>query len=127
MKPARRESNKMNEPQMEVKTMRSAPEALDELQREYNVRARCFPRWIKEGRVSGTDAQDRIDRLATAIELLRVATATALVFAVALCSTGCATSGPSIIKALAADTNSVSVHVSTPWGTLDVRRNMPIQ
>ena len=127
MKPARRESNKMNAPQMEVKTMRSAPEALDELQREYNVRARCFPRWIKECRVSGTDAQDRIDRLATAIELLRVATATALVFAVALCSTGCATSGPSIIKALAADTNSVSVHVSTPWGTLDVRRNMPIQ
>jgi hypothetical protein len=48
-----------------------APQAaLDELFRELQVRVRCFPRWIQEGRVSRTDAQDRIDRLHTAHELL---------------------------------------------------------
>jgi hypothetical protein len=58
------------EPKMEVKKIRNLEEALDEVQREYNVRARCFPRWISEGRMSRTDAQDRLDRLATAIEYL---------------------------------------------------------
>jgi hypothetical protein len=56
---------------MEIDRERSTVEALDELIREFNVRARCFPRWVQDGRVSGTDAQDRLDRLATAIELLR--------------------------------------------------------
>lgn len=56
---------------MQVQRERSFEEALDELQREFNVRQRCFPRWITEGRVSRTDAQDRLDRLATAIEELR--------------------------------------------------------
>jgi hypothetical protein len=51
-----------------VKTKRSVQEALDELEREFNVRARCFPRWIQDGRVSRTDAQDRLDRLGSAIE-----------------------------------------------------------
>jgi hypothetical protein len=61
----------MNEQdKMEVKVKRSPVEALDELQREFNVRSRCFPRWVTEGRVSRTDAQDRLDRLGTAIELL---------------------------------------------------------
>lgn len=61
----------MNEyDKMEVKRKRSPEEALDELQREFNVRARCFGRWVAEGRVSKTDAQDRLDRLGTAIELL---------------------------------------------------------
>lgn len=55
---------------MQAKTARTPVEALDELNREFNVRSRCFPRWIADGRVSKTDAQDRIDRLATAIELL---------------------------------------------------------
>jgi hypothetical protein len=56
---------------MPVKTERTQTEALDELVREFNVRARCFPRWVKEGRVSATDAQDRLDRLATAIVLMK--------------------------------------------------------
>jgi len=61
----------MNETEkMEVKRRRNKDEALDELQREYNVRARCFPRWVAEGRVSKTDAQDRLDRLGSAIEFL---------------------------------------------------------
>lgn len=55
---------------MQVKVKRSKQEALDELQREFNVRARCFPRWVKEGRVSATDAQDRLDRMGSAIEYL---------------------------------------------------------
>lgn len=45
--------------------------ALDELYRELAVRARCFPRWIVEGRVSRTDAQDRLNRMHTAHELLK--------------------------------------------------------
>ena len=55
---------------MQVRTHRSIQEALDEVARELNVRSRCFPRWITEGRVSRTDAQDRLDRLATAHVLL---------------------------------------------------------
>lgn len=51
--------------------LRSITEAVDELQREFNVRARCFPRWVSEGRVSATDAQDRLDRLHTALSHLR--------------------------------------------------------
>jgi hypothetical protein len=45
--------------------------ALDELYRELAVRSRCFPRWIVEGRVSRTDAQDRLNRMHTAYELLK--------------------------------------------------------
>jgi hypothetical protein len=55
---------------MEPKTARPLAEAIDEVFRELCVRKRCFPKWIQEGRVSGTDAQDRIDRLATAWEIL---------------------------------------------------------
>jgi hypothetical protein len=60
----------MSEDKMLAKTKRPLAEALDELRREFNVRSRCFPRWIADGRVSGTDAQDRIDRLASAIDVL---------------------------------------------------------
>lgn len=56
---------------MEPKTMRGLQEAVDEVERELNVRRRCFGRWVEEGKVSRTDAQDRIDRLATALEALR--------------------------------------------------------
>lgn len=60
----------MPEEVMEPKTQRHIQEAVDEVERELNVRRRCFPRWVAEGRVSRTDAQDRIDRLATALEVL---------------------------------------------------------
>jgi hypothetical protein len=60
----------MNEGKMLAKRQRSKQEAIDELNRELNVRIRCFPRWVEDGRVSPTDAQDRIDRLATAVTLL---------------------------------------------------------
>ena len=55
---------------MEPKRQRTAIEALDECTRELNVRKRCFPRWIQDGRVSRTDAEDRLDRLATAVDIL---------------------------------------------------------
>lgn len=67
----RRRSNIMEQYEpMKLKRERSIVEALDECTRELHVRERCFPRWIKEGRVSETDAQDRLDRLATACDLL---------------------------------------------------------
>lgn len=55
---------------MEPKRERSVQEALDECTRELNIRKRCFPRWIEDGRVSPTDAQDRLDRLASAVDML---------------------------------------------------------
>lgn len=59
-----------NDDWMEAYHPRRGQEALDELHRELCVRKRCFPRWIREGRVSATDARDRIDRLQTAYDLL---------------------------------------------------------
>ena len=53
-----------------VRKYRDTQEALDECRREFNVRARCFARWVAEGRVAKTDAQDRLDRLGTACKLL---------------------------------------------------------
>jgi len=50
---------------------RSTEEALSELEREAHVRLRCFDRWVSEGRVSRVDAWDRLERLLTAIRLLR--------------------------------------------------------
>ena len=60
--------NEMMEP------VRSMPlqETIDECQRELNIRRRCFPRWIADGRASATDAQDRLDRLQTAIDYLKL-------------------------------------------------------
>lgn len=56
----------------EIKPKLTAPRAaVDELFRELQVRLRCFPRWVTEGRVSWTDAVDRVDRLYTAHELLK--------------------------------------------------------
>ena len=59
-----------NTESMQPKSVRTQQEALDELIREMNVRKRCFTRWIADGRVSATDAQDRLDRIATAVTML---------------------------------------------------------
>ncbi len=59
---------------MKVKCLRSYEEALSEVERELNVRSRCFPGWIKDGRVNRVDAQDRLDRLATAFTILNAMT-----------------------------------------------------
>lgn len=50
---------------------RPVEEALSELEREAQVRSRCFDRWVAEGRVSYIDARDRQERLLSAIRLLR--------------------------------------------------------
>lgn len=55
---------------MEPVAKRTLREAIDECYRELNIRRRCFPRWIEIGRASRTDAQDRLDRLMTAITYL---------------------------------------------------------
>lgn len=52
--------------------------ARDELERELNVRTRCFPRWVTEGRLSSTDARDRLDRHGVALQVLRLITASAV-------------------------------------------------
>ena len=59
-------------PTMQLRPERERPwtEAMDELHREMGVRTRCYHRWIDDGKVSRTDAQDRLDRLASAITLL---------------------------------------------------------
>lgn len=55
---------------MDPKRVRDLQEQLDELNRELNVRTRCFDRWVSEGRMTATDAQDRLDRLASAVTTL---------------------------------------------------------
>lgn len=49
---------------------RSADEALAEVEREMQVRERCFVRWIEEGRVTRVDAKDRLQRLKKAQAML---------------------------------------------------------
>ena len=56
---------------MSVQRYRTLTEAMDEVERELNVRARCFPGWVDSGRVSRTDAHDRMDRMATAFRFLK--------------------------------------------------------
>src|SRR5271154_1611572 len=50
--------------------------AYDEVFRELAVRRRCFPRWVTEGRLSMTDAADRLARQERALKLLRLLLAT---------------------------------------------------
>ena len=50
---------------------RSLTEAIDEIFRELQVRKRCFPRWIEDGKISRTDAQDRIARQESALAYLQ--------------------------------------------------------
>ena len=49
---------------------RSLTEAIDEIFRELQVRKRCFPRWIEDGKISRTDAQDRLARQESALAYL---------------------------------------------------------
>jgi len=44
--------------------------ALGEIQRERQIRERCYPRWVEEGKVSRIDAKDRLSRIIQAEELL---------------------------------------------------------
>lgn len=44
--------------------------ALGEIQREMQVRERCYPRWVEEQKMSKIDAKDRLERVILAEELL---------------------------------------------------------
>jgi hypothetical protein len=44
--------------------------ALGEVQRELQVRERCYPRWVEEGKMSRIDAKDRMERQIIAEKLL---------------------------------------------------------
>lgn len=55
------------EPPDETQPMRDLPEAHAELQRELQVRKRCYGRWISDGRMSRVDAVDRYARLQSAL------------------------------------------------------------
>ena len=44
--------------------------ALGEVQRELQVRERCYPRWTEEGKMSRIDAKDRMARQILAQEIL---------------------------------------------------------
>jgi hypothetical protein len=50
---------------------RSLEEALSELEREAGVRKRCYDRWVAEGKLTSVDARDRMERLISAIMILR--------------------------------------------------------
>ena len=54
----------------ERSTVSTIDEALSELQREVNVRKRCYDRWVQEGRLTAVDARDRLDRIIAAIHFL---------------------------------------------------------
>jgi len=44
--------------------------ALGECQREAQVRERCYPKWVAEGRVSKIDARDRELRIKNAVQII---------------------------------------------------------
>ena len=48
----------------------TAEAAADETAREVTVRRRCFVRWVQEGRLSKSEAHDRLTRLIKAQQLL---------------------------------------------------------
>jgi len=56
--------------EQQAPNQRTLREAYDELEREFNVRERCFPKWITEGRISRSDAKDRLERHAAAMFFL---------------------------------------------------------
>lgn len=51
--------------------VRTLAEAIDEVDRELAVRRRCYDRWVTEGKLSGTEARDRYDRLEAALNFLK--------------------------------------------------------
>lgn len=51
--------------------LRKAREALDELEREMDVRSRIYRKWVQEGRLTKTDATDRYERHLSAVMLVR--------------------------------------------------------
>lgn len=51
--------------------LRSLEEAHDEVDRELQVRDRIYDKWVKEGRMSKTEARDRMERMHAACQYLK--------------------------------------------------------
>lgn len=49
---------------------RSLEEAMSEVNRELQVRRRCYGRWIQDGKLSSVEATDRVERLEKALDEL---------------------------------------------------------
>jgi hypothetical protein len=60
------------DPKLPTARFSTLEQAQAELERELNVRNRCFPGWISDGRVNRVDAVDRRDRLHTAMHVLDI-------------------------------------------------------
>ena len=58
------------EAKLDLLTQDDVEGALGEVQRELQVRERCYPRWVDEGKMSRIDAKDRLERQIQAAELL---------------------------------------------------------
>jgi hypothetical protein len=56
--------------QLDILTQEDIEPALGEVQRELQVRERCYPRWTEEGKMSRIDAKDRMSRQILAEKLL---------------------------------------------------------
>lgn len=58
-----------------VEAAKSVPvsneEAWSEVEREIQVRARCYDKWVGEGKIAWADARDRLARLGKASQLLK--------------------------------------------------------
>lgn len=52
---------------------RTLEEASSEVERELQVRARIYDAWIRDGKMTNIDGQDRFDRLAVALEYINAA------------------------------------------------------
>lgn len=55
---------------MKIQRIRQVGEALAECIREMQVRERCYDRWVADGKMTDVDAQDRFDRLGSAVQIL---------------------------------------------------------
>ena len=54
--------------------------ALIECEREQSVRSRCYAKWVEQGKLTTYAAKDQFDRLAAAIQLLRLLDEAQVVF-----------------------------------------------
>ena len=57
--------------QVEKGLLDGIQEACDALLRELGVRERCYPKWLQAGKLSRTEARDRMDRLSNACRLIQ--------------------------------------------------------
>lgn len=57
--------------QPEAEALLPLPEAMHEVERELQVRQRCFPRWVTDGKLTAFEANERLSRLQAALYWLK--------------------------------------------------------